>query len=459
MKTTTLHLARTIRETTIRETRPMRSVKRVVGLASVFGLFGMAALLAQPASADPIPPGWQASNLEVVGFTGLEGKPGAFKLAIKHAKNDHWYLYAGHSFDQGWSIVDVTDPKNPRYVKFIPYATPTKGVLTAQLTLHDDILITAIDKESKPDPTLLIWDISDPENPKEIGQWRGAEGGSHRNSYPGGKYAYVAGFMDGYHGRGHELIILDISNPAKPTVAGVWAQPGQKAGETLPALAPGFHGPANISPDGKMATMGFTPDVINLDISDIAHPKLIGRLTMTPPFMYAGNQSVHTVLPLWDRHILFASSEASKWGCDKDGMNWAAMIDNKDPAKPRLMSLFPPPRPPKDAPYKDFCYKEGRFGPHNTVMELHNPDVHRQGDTMYITWFNAGLRAYDISDPYQPTDVGYFLPPERHDAAAQEGPHAAPTNWMEDVTEDARGYIYADDDKWGIWILRDPNQK
>jgi hypothetical protein len=27
---------------------------------------------------------------------------------------------------------------------------------------------------------------------------------------------------------------------------------------------------------------------------------------------------------------------------------------------------------------------------------------------------------------------------------------------MEDVTQDARGYIYADDDKWGIWILRDP---
>ena len=58
-----------------------------------------------------------------------------------------------------------------------------------------------------------------------------------------------------------------------------------------------------------------------------------------------------------------------------------------------------------------------------------------------------------------PTDVGYFMPPERPDAPAHEGPHAAPTNWMEDVTQDARGYIYADDDKWGIWILRDPNAK
>jgi len=170
---------------------------------AMLGTVAAAALLPLPALADPIPPGGQASNLEVVGFTGLEGRPGAFKLAIKHGKNDHWYLYAGHSFDQGWSIVDVTDPKNPRYVKFMPYSTTSKEVLTAQLTLHDDILITAIDKESKTDPTLIIWDISDPENPKKIGQWKGGEGGSHRNSYPGGKYAYLPAFMPGYQGRGH----------------------------------------------------------------------------------------------------------------------------------------------------------------------------------------------------------------------------------------------------------------
>ncbi|HEY7392644.1 MAG TPA: hypothetical protein VH640_29250, partial [Bryobacteraceae bacterium] len=265
------------------------------------GALAAAALSADPAAADPIPPGWQASNLEVLGFTGLNGRPGAFKLGIKHAANDHWYVYAGHTFDQGWSIIDVTDPKNPRYVKFVAYETPTKDVLTAQVTLHGDIMLTAIDKVSKPDPTIVIWNISDPENPKRIGQWRGAEGGSHRNSYPGGKYAYLAAFAPGYQGRGHELVILDISDPAAPKVAGVWAQPGQKAGEKLPRPAPGFHGPASISPDGKMASMGFTPDIVNLDISDISNPKLIGRLTMVPPFMYAGNQSIHTVLPFWDR--------------------------------------------------------------------------------------------------------------------------------------------------------------
>ncbi|HET9149821.1 MAG TPA: hypothetical protein VFO61_05000 [Alphaproteobacteria bacterium] len=421
--------------------------------------FGATAYAALPAAADPIPSGGQSHNLEVIGFSGLGGHPGAFKI-VPHHKNGHWYIYAGHSFDQGWSIIDVTDPKNPRYVKFIPYKTPNKKVLTAQMTLHGDIMVTAIDKKSKVDPAIIIWDISDPENPKQIGTWKGAEGGSHRNTYPGGKYAYLATFAKGYHGKGHVMVILDVSDPRHPKQVGVFAQPGQKDGETLPKdHAPGFHGPVNVSPDGKMATFGFSPDVVNVDITDHAHPKLIGRLTMSPPFMYAGNQTVHTALPIWDRKLIYASSEASKWGCDKDGMNWAAMIDNKDPAHPRLMSIFPHPLPPPGSPYKDFCQKEGRFGPHNVVMEQHNQDVHRTTNVLYIAWFNAGLRSWDISDPYQPTNIGYFIPPENPHAKKHGGPHESPTNWTEDVTQDTRGYIYADDDKWGLWILRDPTQK
>ena len=154
---------------------------------------------------------------------------------------------------------------------------------------------------------MCIRDSSNPENPKKLSEWVGGANGAHRNSYPGGKYAYLSTSMPGYSG-GNVLVILDVSDPVHPKQVGLWAQPGQKAGDPKPALEPGFHGPANISPDGKMISTGYTPDVINLDISDITNPKLIGRLTMTPPFMYAGTQSLHSVLPLWDRKLLYASS-------------------------------------------------------------------------------------------------------------------------------------------------------
>jgi hypothetical protein len=406
------------------------------------------------ASADQIPVGWQARNMQPIGFSGLNGRPGAFKLAIKHAANGHWYLFTGHSFNEGWSILDVTNPRDPKYVKFIPYHGP-KGLITSQVSLHGNILITAINSATKrPDigPAVLIWDISDPTNPKQISEWYGGQRGSHRNSYPGGEYAYLAASVPGY--RWYILVILDISDPHHPKVAGRWALPGQKDTDPpYPGGSVGFHGPANVSPDGKMISTGFTPYIVNLDISDIAHPKLIGELRMTPPFASVGPQSVHTVLPLWKRHLLYASSEAMASGCNTDALSFAALIDNKDPSKPRLISIFPVPRPPKNAPYKDFCDKGGRFGPHNTNQEIHSPDVAQPGNVMFVTYFNAGLRAFDISDPHLPTEVGWFIPPERPGAPLHTGPHASPINWTEDVLQDTRGNIYISDDKWGVWIL------
>ena len=72
----------------------------------------------------------------MIGFSALGGHYGAFKMALNHPADGHWYLYMGHSFDQGWSILDVTDPRNPKYVKFIPFTGP-KGWITAQVLAVD----------------------------------------------------------------------------------------------------------------------------------------------------------------------------------------------------------------------------------------------------------------------------------------------------------------------------------
>ena len=325
------------------------SAKRLAASACVGAL--TAALMASGgAFADPIPPGGQAKNVKQIGFSALGGHYGGFKIAIKHTANDKWYLYSGHSFDQGWSIVDVTDPANPRYVKFIPYVTDDKSILTAQVTLHDDLMITSLNSftpQAKPLPAVLLWDITDPENPKQVGSWQGGVTGAHRNSYPGGKYAYLSTSYPGF--KQHIMVILDVSDPAHPKEVGKWWQPGQKDGEPPSPYPEGFHGPVNVSPDGKMASFGYTPDVVNLDISDPANPKLIGSLHMTVPFASVGTQSVHTVLPLWDRNLLYVSSEAQKGDCQDDGMNFAGMVDNSKPAHPRLISIFPTPVPPTGA--------------------------------------------------------------------------------------------------------------
>jgi len=411
--------------------------------------------LASRAMADPIPRGWEASHMEPVGYSAMGGRLGAFKMAIRKV-GGRWYLYTRHLWHYGWSIVDVTDPRNPTYVKFIPGADNTWNI---QVTLHDNIMVTALQKSSpawgadpnKPnDEGILIWDISDPVNPKKLSQWKTGATGTHRNSYPGGKYAYLSAGMPGFSG-GNILVILDISDPAHPKEAGRWWMPGQKEGEPRQPPPTGFHGPANISPDGKMASMGYAPAVINLDISDVAHPQLIGKLTFSPPFASVGAQTLHTVLPLWDRNMLYVNSEASNERCN-EGLHFAGLIDNKNPAQMRLLSLFPVPVPPPGKPYKNFCEKGGRFGPHNTNQEIHLPDVEKPGNLIYLTYFNAGLRVYDTKDPLLPVETGWFIPPQPEKNA---GPLPKDVvNQTEDVLVDTRGYLYVTDKNWGLWVLR-----
>jgi hypothetical protein len=283
-----------------------------------------------------------------------------------------------------------------------------------------------------------------------LSHWEGHSIGTHRNGYPGGKYAYMTSAAPGYSG--NIMIIVDVSDPAKPKEAGRWWYPGQKDGEADPGMYAGFHGPANVSPDGKTITTGYTPSVINLDISDIAHPKLIGEVRMSPPFAEVGTQSVHSVLPLWDRKLIYANSESMKVEC-QEGLQWAALFDNKNPAKPFLISMLPIPVPPPDAPFKDFCNKGGRFGPHNTNQEIHLPDVEQPGNLIYLTYFNAGLRVFDIENPRLPTETGWFMPPNPAKPMRSQGGFLN-VNQTQDVLVDTRGNIYITDSAWGIWVLR-----
>jgi len=124
--------------------------------------------------ADPIPAGGQSEHVKVIGFSALGGRYGAFKMALNHPVNGRWYLYMGHSFDLGWSILDVTDPVNPKLVKFIPFDGP-KDWITSQVTVHDNLMITSLDRRNPADgPDVIFWDISDPVNPTEITRWAAA---------------------------------------------------------------------------------------------------------------------------------------------------------------------------------------------------------------------------------------------------------------------------------------------
>src|SRR5258708_30808042 len=76
------------------------------------------AILLAPGALAQIPPGSIASNVHVIGYSDVDGRP-PFKLSIRQA-NGRWYLYAGHLWHRGWTILDVTDPAKPAVANFVP---------------------------------------------------------------------------------------------------------------------------------------------------------------------------------------------------------------------------------------------------------------------------------------------------------------------------------------------------
>jgi hypothetical protein len=186
-----------------------------------------------------------------------------------------------------------------------------------------------------------------------------------------------------------------------------------------------------------------------LDVTDISKPRPVGSLDFTGPF--DGGIPVHSIMPMKSRNLVWVNSEAIAEDC-QEGLGHASLVDISDETKPRLLSIMPVPVPPPGAKYADFCAKGARFGPHNINQLQHHPDVEKQGSLMYLTYFNAGLRVFDISNARLPKEVGYFIPP---DPVKRYGP--VPTKLVEqteDVLVDRRGYVYITNKNQGMWILR-----
>jgi hypothetical protein len=179
----------------------------------------------------------------------------------------------------------------------------------------------------------------------------------------------------------------------------------------------------------------------------VSKPKLVSRTKFEPRHRF----DVHTVSPDFKRKLVYVNSEAVTYDC-KGPLDHVTIVDVADPAKPVALSRYPVPVPAAGLPYTSFCDKGGRFGPHNQNQLQYNPNVQKQGDLSYVTWFNGGLRIYDVADKRSPREVGHFMAgvPQKQYLKAY-GPYVR----MEDVLVDTRGYIYVTGGaQQGLYVLR-----
>lgn len=411
----------------------------------------------------------EQQNVSLVGYHDINDRP-AFKLALQEFRG-RWYLYMAHLWHSGWSIMDVTDPENPEFIDFIEGPADT---WTLQIQVADGLMVTSLerplegwqpadgsglDPEGDYEEGIYIWDVEQPTDPDLLGHFETAGTGTHRNFYAGGDYVYACSSPEEF--TSHILSIVDISDPRSPEEVGRWWWPGQHRDEErdprdeLVFDVPGpiesfyFHGPAYVVDDRAYLSYG-RAGVVILDIADKTDPQMVSQIDFGG---LGSSLGTHSVVPIHGTDYLVANSESIMEG-DSESLNYTFILDISVEEQPRVISSMPLPRPKGRLPYKNYYEKGGRFGPHNQHHHQGMDCLWKPRDLLFMTYFNAGLRIFDISDPLSPKEAGYFVPsdPEKRIGAL---PNTLVTQ-SEDVLVDSRGYIYMTHKNLGLYILK-PN--
>jgi hypothetical protein len=399
---------------------------------------------------------------ELAGFGGLG--EGTNMQATKDGRRIVWMAH--ESAPKNFTAVDVTDPRNPKLV--VQRDLPHGRMRSNSLDVVGDMMAVAYQVRAgggnPNDPNAIrenagmkpagidLFDISTPEEPKLISHFD-ASGphslGAHCLWFVDGEYIHASMGAPDHKPRNpkdHQIYrIIDVRNPSTPVEAGRWWYPGTKDGDAEPPVPrhPRFDGgyrPHNINvyperPD--RAYIGYIDGgVVILDISDKAHPKEVSRLRYSPPY----NGMTHTAMPLLKRDLLVLTDESNK----DDAADWPKLMWIVDAREERnLVPISTLPMPPLEV----FGRRGGRFGAHNIYENYPGPCAWRSDQIIVGTFFNAGVRVFDIANPYQPREIAYFVP-----GAPPLSPKGAIQ--MNDVFVDDRGLVYAVDRfSGGLYIL------
>ena len=354
------------------------------------------------------------------------------------------YAYIGHQHGpEGTTILDISDPRNPKTVCVLMASHPWSHshkvrVVGDLMVVNSEIEPGKGDRLQYPDGGFRIYDIKDKTAPKLLAFVKTHARGVHRFDMDE-KFAYISTEMDGFVG--NILVIYDIANPSKPVEVSRWWMPGQNVAAGEPPHPRGRdHSLHHAMRCGNEMYAGcWFSGISIIDVSDIARPRTLGRHEYDPPHAEPTHTFLKVPFPIGGRSIAVSTEEERpKRGADT-GRPHAPLRtwDVTNPAKPKILCTYQ-----LDEAAQPYHGDNVRFGTHQ-LREIVDRDC-----MLYVTWFAAGLRMIDISDPVNPQEKGYIIP---QPAAGRDVP------WTNDVAKDERGLIFFTDKVCGLDVIEFDN--
>jgi hypothetical protein len=420
--------------------------------------------------------------MDLVGYNDLQNRSAYQPIVQK--QGDRWIAYVGHHGGEGLnpltgktepngtSIVDVTNPKQPKYLFHIPGEPKNRegeagGASMVRVCSGNDLphgqrgkfyLLRAYGNSSHE-----IWDVTDPAKPSRLTVVVDGLRDTHKNWWECDTgIAYLVSGPVGWRVP-RMAQIYDLSDPSKPVFIRNFGLPGQEPGARGPT-PDGLHGAFSTGPKGNRVYFadGNARDGV-IEIVDreklLNGPKEPTEENLKYPIVsrvdLPSDMGAHNIVPMLQmplpefarqksskvKDFLMLIGETTPNEC-QESRQMARIFDITTETKAVGVSTW---TVPEDS--GNFCSAGGRFGTHSTNESLAPVFYNR---VIFVAHFNAGVRAVDVRDPYRPKEIGYYIPAvndktDKRCVGQGADQHCKVAIQTNNLDVDDRGYVYAVD--------------
>jgi hypothetical protein len=300
----------------------------------------------------------------------------------------------------GVQVVDVSDPSHPTFVESLDSSAFASGTWESLKVdpVHGYLAATGV--QAPPGAGGLLFDIYSIKNDCEHPQLLNGVGGTDL-TVPTAVLGHEGGFSpDGntYYatdGIG-DVTAIDVTKPATPKVL------------TLSAVGLTNHG-FSISPDGNtMYGTTIAPGGVQvLDISDIQNRRPLPQIRQIGSLSWSDGLFTQHTINFTDQghHYLFAVDEAGTGGIH--------LIDIDNPATPTLVREY---RLQIDQPSESSVRSADTGGDGLLGYDSHYCTIDKPVDPTMLacSYWQSGVRLYDIRNLLSPKEIGYYDPPAQN---------------------------------------------